>query len=221
MRPTIRVYLIDDHPLVREWLGNLLRLEPDIDVVGEADEVPTALAEIERLLPDVLVVDLSLKRGSGLDLIKTIEAGTYPRPLRCLVLSMHEEIVDVERAFKAGALGYVMKRESTSQVVSAIRQVHAGKLFAAPDVLARLKVRRVDTQFKIPQTLSELLSDREMEVFRRLGAGHSTKRIADDLSVSQKTIQTYCARIKEKLSLNNGFELVREAVRLHEKSLEK
>ena len=221
MQPTIRVYLVDDHPLVREWLGNLLRLEPDIDVVGEADEVPTALAEIERLLPDVLVVDLSLKRGSGLDLIKAIEAGIYPKPLRCLVLSMHEEIVDVERAFKAGALGYVMKRESTSQVVSAIRQVHAGKLFAAPDVLARLKVRRVDTQFKIPQTLSELLSDREMEVFRRLGAGHSTKRIADDLSVSQKTIQTYCARIKEKLSLNNGFELVREAVRLHEKSLEK
>ncbi len=217
MQQTIRVYLVDDHPLVREWLGNLLRLEPDIDVVGEADDVPTALADIERLLPDVLVVDLSLKRGSGLDLIKAVEANIYPKPLRCLVLSMHEEIGDVERAFKAGALGYVMKRESTSQVVNAIRQVHAGKLYAAPEVLSRLKVRRVETQRKTPQTLSELLSGREIEVFRRLGAGHSTKRIADDLSVSQKTIQTYCARIKEKLALNNGSELMREAVRMHEK----
>ena len=215
----IRVFIVDDHPLVREWLGNLLRFEKDIDVIGEADEVQAALIAIENLVPDVIVVDLSLKRGSGLDLIKAIQAriNNSSKGLRTLVLSMHEEIGDVERAFKAGARGYVMKRESTGQVVDAIRQVHAGKIFAAPDVLARVAERAAVTASDEKLTSEEALSDRELDVFRRLGFGHSTRRIADDLGVSQKTIQTYCARIKDKLRLNNGSELVREAVRLHER----
>ena len=215
----IRVFIVDDHPLVREWLGNLLRFEKDIDVIGEADEVQAALIAIENLVPDVIVVDLSLKRGSGLDLIKAIQAriNNSSKGLRTLVLSMHEEIGDVERAFKAGARGYVMKRESTGQVVDAIRQVHAGKIFAAPDVLARMAERAAVTASDEKLTSEEALSDRELDVFRRLGFGHSTRRIADDLGVSQKTIQTYCARIKDKLRLNNGSELVREAVRLHER----
>lgn len=215
----IRVFIVDDHPLVREWLGNLLRFEKDIDVIGEADEVQAALIAIENLVPDVIVVDLSLKRGSGLDLIKAIQAriNNSSKGLRTLVLSMHEEIGDVERAFKAGARGYVMKRESTGQVVDAIRQVHAGKTFAAPDVLARMAERAAVTASDEKLTSEEALSDRELDVFRRLGFGHSTRRIADDLGVSQKTIQTYCARIKDKLRLNNGSELVREAVRLHER----
>ena len=215
----IRVFIVDDHPLVREWLGNLLRFEKDIDVIGEADEVQAALIAIENLVPDVIVVDLSLKRGSGLDLIKAIQAriNNSSKGLRTLVLSMHEEIGDVERAFKAGARGYVMKRESTGQVVDAIRQVHAGKTFAAPDVLARMAERAAVTASDEKLTNEEALSDRELDVFRRLGFGHSTRRIADDLGVSQKTIQTYCARIKDKLRLNNGSELVREAVRLHER----
>ena len=215
----IRVFIVDDHPLVREWLGNLLRFEKDIDVIGEADEVQAALIAIENLVPDVIVVDLSLKRGSGLDLIKAIQAriNNSSKGLRTLVLSMHEEIGDVERAFKAGARGYVMKRESTGQVVDAIRQVHAGKIFAAPDVLARMAERAAVTASDEKLTNEEALSDRELDVFRRLGFGHSTRRIADDLGVSQKTIQTYCARIKDKLRLNNGSELVREAVRLHER----
>ena len=210
----IRVFLVDDHPLVREWLTNLLRMEPDIAVIGEAEDQASALQDIERVSPDVAVVDLSLKRGSGLDLIKAMQQrATRPR---VLVLSMHEQTSDVERAMRAGARGYVMKRESTSQIVTAIRHVHAGKVFAAPDVLAKLAERIVNHPAREANSPRDLLSDRELEVFARLGAGQSTRRIGDDLGVSQKTVQTYCARIKEKLSLSDASELLQAAVRFHD-----
>ena len=213
----IRVFIVDDHPLVREWLGNLLRLEKDIEVVGEADEPHAAFAAIEDAEPHVVVVDLSLKRGSGLDLIKALQARpNNSQQFRTLVLSMHEEIGDVERALKAGARGYVMKRESTSQIVDAIREVYAGKLFVTPELQARLAERMANYLPVEVTARPVVLSDRELEVFRRIGAGHSTRRIADDLSVSQKTIQTYCSRIKEKLGLNDGSELLRAAVRAYE-----
>ncbi len=208
----IRVYIVDDHPLVREWLGNLLRMEKDIEVVGEAETPSEAAAAIRSEIPDVAVVDLSLKRGSGLDLIKDIQARSART--RTLVLSMHEEMHDVERALRAGARGYVMKRESTGQIVHAIREVHAGKVFAAPDVLAKLAERIVSREPVDAENAAEALSDREIEVFRRLGDGHSTRRIADDLGVSQKTVQTYCARIKEKLGLSDNNGLLQAAVRL-------
>jgi DNA-binding NarL/FixJ family response regulator len=222
----IRVFIVDDHPLVREWLGNLLRLENDIEVVGEAGEADAALTAILDSTPDVVVIDLSLKRGSGLDLIKTIQARgdeiladvqtKLPAKLQTLVLSMHEEMGDVERALKAGARGYVMKRESTSQIVSAIRQVHAGKIFLAPELQSRLN-ERIASLAPIAGSTPGTLSDRELEVFRRIGLGHSTRRIANDLGVGQKTVQTYCARIKEKLGLNDGAELLRSAVQAHER----
>lgn len=226
----IRVFIVDDHPLVREWLGNLLRLEEDIEVVGEADEPESAMAAISNMAalpdvaPDVVVVDLSLKRGSGLDLIKaicasadnTLSQSSRQTDIRVLVLSMHEEVGDVERALKAGARGYVMKRESTSQIVNAIRQVYSGKIFLAPELAARL-VERVDSYAQNPAASPDALSDRELEVFRRIGMGHSTRRIAEDLGVGQKTIQTYCARIKEKMGLNDGSELLRSAVQAHER----
>ncbi len=207
----IRVFIVDDHPLVREWLGNLLRLEHDIEVVGEAEAPGAAAAEIRTSAPDVAVIDLSLKRGSGLDLIKDIHA--RQQHTRTLVLSMHEEMHDVERALRAGARGYVMKRESTGQIVHAIRQVHEGRIFAAPEVLAKLAERMVSREPFDEDNAAEALSDREIEVFRRLGEGHSTRRIADELGVSQKTVQTYCGRIKEKLGLSDNNELLRAAVR--------
>lgn len=226
----IRVFIVDDHPLVREWLGNLLRLEEDIEVVGEADEPESAMAAISNMAalpdvaPDVVVVDLSLKRGSGLDLIKaicasadnTLSQSNRQTSIRVLVLSMHEEVGDVERALKAGARGYVMKRESTSQIVNAIRQVYSGKIFLAPELAARL-IERVDSYAQNLAASPDALSDRELEVFRRIGMGHSTRRIAEDLGVGQKTIQTYCARIKEKMGLNDGSELLRSAVQAHER----
>jgi DNA-binding NarL/FixJ family response regulator len=126
---------------------------------------------------------------------------------------MHEEIGDVERALRAGARGYVMKRESTSQVVDAIRQVYSGKIFADPSVLAKLTERLVGRPGAGKGPTDEILSDRELEVFRRLGEGHSTRRIADDLGLGLKTVQTYCTRMKEKLGVADATELMRAAVR--------
>lgn len=209
----IKVFIVDDHPLVREWLGQLLRMEQDLIVVGEADEPGGAIIAIEKMKPHVAIVDLSLRRGSGLDLLKKIR--TEVPATRVVVLSMHEEIGDVVRAFKAGAKGYVMKHESTGQIVSAIRQVHAGKVFAAPGIQAALLERKVEGFSDGKAMPDTTLSDRELEVFRRLGVGQSTRRIADELGVSQKTIQTYCTRIKEKLGLSDSADLLKAAFSFH------
>jgi DNA-binding NarL/FixJ family response regulator len=207
----IGVYLVDDHPLVREWLGNLLRLEPDFDVCGQAGEAPPALAAMTARPPDVAVVDLSLKQGSGLELIKSLRV--QAPTTRIVVLSMHEEIGDIERALRAGALGYVTKREATGQIVTAIRQVHAGKLYADPDVLAALAERNLARPPGSAHATPESLSDRELDVFRRVAAGHSTRRIAEDLNLGIKTVQTYYARIREKLGLADSTELMQAAIR--------
>lgn len=210
----IRVFIVDDHPLVREWLGNLLRLQPDLDVCGEAGDPAPALAAIIAQPPDIAVVDLSLKRGSGLDLIKSLRI--QAPSVRVLVLSMHEEISEIERALRAGALGYVMKRESTGQIVAAIRQVHSGRLYADAAVLTALAERSLSRSPGSGTATPESLSDRELAVFRLLGQGHSTRRIADDLQIGIKTVQTYFTRIREKLGLADAAELVRAAVRWHE-----
>lgn len=211
----VRVFIVDDHPLVREWLAALLREQPDLTVCGQAEEGGAALAGMLREPPDIAIVDLSLKGASGLDLIREVSA-RLPG-VRVIVLSMHEEVFYAERALRAGARGYVMKRESTGQIVAAIRQVNAGKVYGDPALLAALAERLVGR----PQedaALPESLSDRELEVFRRLGRGHSTRRVADDLGISLKTVQTYCARIREKLGLSDGAELVRAAIRWTESS---
>jgi DNA-binding NarL/FixJ family response regulator len=209
-----RIFLVDDHPLVREWLANLLRLEPDLEISGSAGDTPSALAAMIQNPPDIAVVDLSLQRGSGLDLIKDLQA-CLPA-VQIIVFSMHEELIDVERAFRAGARGYVMKREATARIVAAIHEVRAGHLYANPTVLASLAERLVQRPLRDGPATTEDLSDREADVFRRLGEGHSTRRISEDLGVSLKTVQTYCARIKEKLGLADGAELVRTAVRQHD-----
>ncbi len=210
----VRIFIVDDHPLVREWLASLLRLQPDLEICGEADNQASALAAMTATLPDVAIVDLSLKSGSGLDLIKDLRSRLPAVPV--VVLSMHEEISDIERALRAGARGYVMKRESTHQIVAAIRQVHAGKIYADPAVLAALAERMVGRSPEEISASPEILSDRELDVFRRLGEGHSTRRIADDLKLSLKTVQTYYARIREKLGLADAAELMRAAVRWNE-----
>lgn len=211
----LRIFLVDDHPLVREWLGNLLRLQPDWEVCGESGDNAHALAAMMADPPDIAIVDLSLQRGSGLDLIKDLRL--HLPNTKALVLSMHEEIGDVERALRSGARGYVMKRESTHQIVAAIRQVHAGQIYAEPAVLAALAERVIGRPAEQTAT-TEALSDRELDVFRRVGEGHSTRRIADELGISLKTVQTYYARIREKLALADSAELVRAAVRWQERT---
>jgi DNA-binding NarL/FixJ family response regulator len=211
---TIRVFIVDDHALVREWLGNLLRRERDLELLGEAADPAEALAAITRNPPDVAVVDISLKQGSGLELIKNIRAQLPD--VEIVVLSMHDSVGDVERAFRAGAIGYVMKRESTGQIGEAIRAARAGRVFANPAVLSELNARFMGARSATASPL-DLLSDREIDVFRRLAAGESTRQIAEGLGVGLKTVQTYCGRMKEKLGLPDGVELQRAALRWHEK----
>lgn len=209
-----RVFIVDDHALVREWLGNLLRREPDLDIVGETDDPAAALAAMTAAPPDVAVVDISLKHGSGLELIKHLRA-QLPAVV-VVVLSMHDGIGDVERAFRAGATGYVMKHESTGQIAEAIRQVRAGRLFANAAVLEQLNASFMGRSTGRDARLTDGLSDREVDVFRRLGQGQSTRQIAEDLGVSLKTVQTYCGRMKEKLGVGDGQALARLAYRWHE-----
>ena len=206
-----RIFIVDDHTLVREWLANLLHQEADFEVCGQAEAAPAALAGMIGLKPAIAIVDLSLHGGSGLDLIKDLRE-TCPATL-IVVLSMHEEIYFVERAFRAGARGYVTKRDSTNSIVTAIRTVLAGQVYARADILARLAERMVGQAVTNPAGSVELLSDRELEVFRRLGEGQGTRKIATEMGLSMKTVQAYSARIKEKLGLTNASELMREAVR--------
>ena len=210
----IRVFLVDDHPLVRDWLKSLLLTEGGFDVVGEADGAPEALAAMIERTPDVAVVDLSLKRGSGLDLIRDLRARLPD--VHALVLSMHEEVSAVARALQAGARGYVMKGEASNQIVPAIRWVYSGRIYATPEVFSQLAERMVDKGESRRFDPGEVLSEREMQVFRRIGDGLPTRRIADELQLSLKTVQTYCARIKEKVGLDDGAELAVVAIRWRE-----
>lgn len=206
-----RIIIVDDHTLVREWLANLLNQEKDLEVCGTAADAAQAVTLLEKIHPDLAIVDLTLRGRSGLDLIRDIRSLTPDTQI--VVLSMHEETYYAERALRAGARAYVTKRESTQRIVEAIRAVRAGHVYANAEILAQLASRLVGQSPARSLNAGESLSDRELEVFRRLGAGESTRRIANEMGLSIKTVQVYCARIKEKLSLASGSELMREAVR--------
>ena len=208
-----KVLLVDDHPLVREWLTNLINEEADFEVCGQAGDARAALELIGTLSPRIAVVDISLDGGSGLELIKDIKA-QYPKT-DAIVLSMHDEALYAERAMRAGAAGYIMKREATGKVLDALRAVLAGGLFFSHAVNAMLAQKLVQGASAKP-TAVEILSDRELEVFQLLGRGYNTRQISEQMKVSFKTIQAYCARIKEKLNLANINELIFHAVRWHE-----
>ena len=208
-----RIFLADDHPLVREWLANLIHQQPDLTVCGETESAPTALSAVAAAQPDLVIADINLKNSSGIELIKNLKE-LHPE-IPVLVLSMHDESLYAERVFRAGARGYVNKRETTQKVVEAIRRVLGGKLYVsekAAEVLASETIRGRT----VNRSAIELLSDRELEVFDKLGQGIGTRQIAGELRVGVKTVQEYCARIKEKLNLNSATELLREAVRWHD-----
>ena len=204
-----KILLVDDHPLVREWLTNLINEEPDFEVCGQAGDAREALDLMGKLSPRIAVVDISLDGGSGLELIKDIKA-QHPK-IDALVLSMHDEALYAERAMRAGAAGYIMKREATSKVLDALRAVLAGGLYFSNAVNALLAQKLVQGAAGKPTPI-EILSDRELEVFRLLGQGRGTRQIASDLHLSISTVETYRTHIKEKLRLNRAPELVRHAV---------
>ena len=209
-----RVFLVDDHPLVREWLTNLINQQAGLKVCGEAESGPEAREKIAALRPDVAIVDIALKDSSGIELIKDLKQ-SCPE-VAVLVLSMHEEPHYAERALRAGARGYVMKRETTRKVIAAISQVLAGKLCVSDTIAAAMAAQYVEGKTLATSSPVEQLSDRELEVFELLGQGRTTRQIAEMLHVSIKTVQAYCARVKEKLNLGSATELLREAVRWHE-----
>lgn len=209
-----RVFLVDDHPLVREWLGSLIERQPDLAVCGQAETSATAYEAIARLRPEVAIVDLSLEEGSGLELIKQLQ--TLPQPPHVLVLSMHDENYYAERALRAGAAGYIMKRAATGRIVDAIRQILQGRLYISEAVAEQMAQKFVAARGRPGESPMASLSDREIEVFRLIGQGFETRRIAETLHLSPKTVQVYCGRIKEKLGLENAMALIREAVRWHE-----
>jgi len=208
------IFLVDDHPLVREWLTNLINQQSDLAVVGEAETGPQAIEAMLRLKPDVAIIDISLKDSSGIELIKNLKQA-LPN-IAVLVLSMHEESHYAERALRAGARGYIVKRETTRKVILAIRQVLAGQPYLSEQIATALATQYVTGKGILKESPVEQLSDRELEVFELLGQGRGTRQIAEALHVSVKTVQAYCARIKEKLRLSSATELLREAVRWHE-----
>jgi DNA-binding NarL/FixJ family response regulator len=209
------IFLVDDHPLVREWLTNLIQQQEDLAVCGEADNASQAIERILALKPEVAIVDIGLKESSGIELIKDLKRCSPG--VAVLVLSMHEEGHYAERALRAGARGYIMKRETTRTVVGAIRQVLSGKLYVSEEMAAAMAAQFVEGKTLATQSPAEQLSDRELEVFDLLGQGRGTRQIGETLRVSVKTVQAYCARIKEKLNLVSATELIREAVRWRER----
>ncbi len=209
-----RVFVVDDHPLVRESLAALIGRQPDLCVCGQAEKSGEAFQAVSRLQPNVVVVDLSLQGESGLELIKQLQ--NLPEPPRVLVLSMHDEMLYGERALRAGALGYVMKRATTGKVIEGIRQVLQGRLFISEALAARIAQRFVGKGGTAGESPLARLSDREIEVFQLLGQGVETRTIAEGLHLSPKTVQVYCGRIKEKLGLESFTALISEAVRWNE-----
>ncbi|HWD19477.1 MAG TPA: response regulator transcription factor [Verrucomicrobiae bacterium] len=208
-----RIFVVDDHPLVREWLANLINQQRDLMVCGEAENAPQALEGIAAQKPAVAIVDLTLKDSSGMELIKDLKQ-LHPE-VKVLALSMHDESLYAERALRSGARGYIMKRETTGRVITAIREVLEGKMCVSPGVSQAMAAKFASGR-PLDVTPVELLSDRELEVFEMLGQGLGTRKISEMLDVSLKTVQAYCARAKEKMGLKNATELLSEAIRWNE-----
>lgn len=200
-----RVFLVDDHPIVRRGFQLLLGLERDMVVCGEADSGPVALQKILAARPDVAIVDLSLKAGSGLELIKQLN-GQCPR-LKILVFTMRAESIYAERALRAGAHGYITKEEGTEKAIEGIRLLMQGKSCLSP-FLTDAMVQRISGNPSPAKSAVESLSDRELEVLELIGAGQGTREIAENLHLSIKTVESHREHLKAKLGLKRGAELV-------------
>ena len=203
-----RILVVDDHPIVRRGLRQLFDDEPDLEVVGEAEDSTDALEQLKAVEPDLVIVDLSLKRGHGLELIPQIKAN-HER-VKMLVSSMHDESLFAERVLRAGALGYISKQESPSELINAIRQVLRGEIYLSLRMANRLLGRIVGGETLENDPIGRL-SDRELQVFELIGQGLRTKQIAQELDLSPKTIEAHRENIKTKLNLKSGVEMSRHA----------
>lgn len=204
-----RVLLVDDHPLVRRGIADVLAREDDLEVCGEAADVADAMQEVQQNRPDVVLVDLSLRSGHGIDLIERIRA--YDPHIRTLVSSMHDETLFAERVLHAGAMGYVTKQEPPETLVHAIRQVLRGEVYLSSRMTSRLLRRAASGEPSREDPIAGL-SNREIEVFEMIGQGLTIQQIASRLHLSPKTIETHREKIKQKLNLKSSTELNRRAV---------
>jgi DNA-binding NarL/FixJ family response regulator len=205
-----RIFIVDDHPMMRDGLRALISSEGDLEVCGEADDAPQAIEEIEKLKPELAIVDITLQSTSGLELIKDLQSRVPT--VAVLVISMHDESLYAERVLRAGGRGYVMKQEGGKKLMEAIRQVLNGQTFVSPKISAKIldafSGRRAEGSSPVEQ-----LTDREFAVFQLIGSGLTTKEIADRLHVSAKTVEVHRVNMKKKLKVGTAPELIRFAVR--------
>lgn len=208
--PKKQVYLVDDHPIVRQGLIKLIEQEKGLEVCGEAGSVTEALEALKKIGPDVILVDISLEDSNGLELIKIVDDLGMQIPM--LVLSMHDESLYAEHALRAGASGYVMKQAASNTLIQAIEKVLAGEIYVSKTMSSQMLKMAFQNSGEDTRTGAEKLSLRELEVFELIGRGNSTREIAEQLHLSVKTIETYRAHIKEKLQLRSGTELMQRAI---------
>lgn len=206
-----KIFIVDDHPLIRRGLSQLFGNEALLNVCGEAETMAECLQKLKKDLPDLVVVDINLPDGSGLDLIKRIHAFAPRLPI--LVSSMHDERLLADRALQAGAMGYISKQEAPEHLINAVNKILSGKVYLSAEMTERLLMQGVSGSASVVATPMETLTNRELEVFEQIGEGNSTLQIADNLNISVKTIESHRAHIKEKLNLANSTELTREAMK--------
>ena len=210
-RGVTRILIVDDHPLVRLSLREFIRREKDLEVCGEAEDREQALAAAAATKPHLAIVDLTLKSSNGMELIKDLRE-RHPE-VQILVLSMHDETIHAERAIRAGARGYITKQEATTKVMVAIRQILNGEIYWSERAAARVASKIAGPARGIAESPVDCLTDRELQVFEMIGSGRSTRQIAAALHIDVSTVETYRARIKEKLNLKDSLALLQFAIR--------
>lgn len=209
-----RIFIVDDHPIMRDGIAQLVNQQPDLEICGEASSAPEALEALEDLKPDLMVVDISLAGMDGIELIKIVKKRRSGLPM--LVLSMHAEGLYAERAIRAGAKGYVMKHISPETLVEAMRRVLSGKMFLSPEMTERLLEKATRDGLAGDESPLACLSDREVKIFKLIGQGLKPQRISEELHLSVKTVETYSSRIKAKLGLKDASELLQLAIAWHD-----
>jgi DNA-binding NarL/FixJ family response regulator len=209
--PAAGIVVVDDHPMVREHLAEVIAREGDLVVCGQAESRHEALSVIKATQPALVIIDLALKASSGLDLIKDVRA-RWPR-IAMLVVSMHDESLYAERVIRAGARGYITKQQATHSILEAIRTVLGGEVYLNPKTATRLVAQLTANPAAASSDPADVLAEREQQVFELVGQGLSTRQIAQQLHVQSKTVETYRARIKQKLQLKDGSGLLQFAIR--------
>ena len=208
-----KIYLVDDHPVVTKGIAMVLDDEPDLKVCGSSDDIDQVLRDINSMNPDLVIVDISLKGANGLDLVKALKT-RYPN-LKTMMLSMHDESLYAERALKSGARGYLMKNEVSETIIDAVREVLGGGIYLSKKMSSRFLQRYVVSDKEDTRDPLDLLTNRELEVFRYIGQGYAPREIASHMGLKVKTIDTYRERIKQKLDFPSSSEMNRYAISWH------